>query len=90
MNYESIKAAAAAMGQPVSSLLALAPKNDPFYSGCPAQIRDAQWFLGIWKRFGFGNGVHLRRIHYRIVSEKRRVLLPDGMPAVHQHNRVLE
>ena len=82
MNYESIKALAAKTGQRVSELLALAMKNDPFYSGCPAKVRDAQWFLEVWKRFGFGNGIHLRRIHYRIVSEKEPVLLPNGMPYI--------
>ena len=79
MSYESIKALAAeTRGR--SRNCNIKPKNDPFYSGCPAKIRDAQWFFEVWQRFGFGNGVHLRRIHYRIVSEKDPVLLPNGMP----------
>ena len=40
----------------------------------------AQWFAELWQRFGFTEGVHLRRIHYRIVRVKPRLLKPDGWP----------
>jgi hypothetical protein len=80
MNYRSIKELAAQLGKPIPHLLALARKNDPFYCGCESQKRDADWFLTIWERFSFDSGVHLRRIHYRVISDKQPVLLPDGMP----------
>ena len=56
---------------PVTDLLVLAPENDPYYAGGPperASRRNAELFAGLWERFGFITGVHLRRIHYRIVS----------------------
>jgi hypothetical protein len=43
-------------------------QNDPFRSDTPAQIAEGKWFTEIWERFGLGQGVHLRRIHYLLVS----------------------
>jgi hypothetical protein len=50
----------------IPDLLALAPKNDPFNTGSPLDWEQARWFEEIWRTYGFGKGVHLRRIHYRI------------------------
>lgn len=69
MSYESIKELARERGVTAQSLLALHDENDPFYCGRPSMVQDAEWFADLWKRFGFADGVHLRRIHYRIVSE---------------------
>jgi hypothetical protein len=79
-NYESIKALSRTTGRNIPELLCLAKWNDPFYCGAPSQWRDGEWFAAIWKRFGLGNGSHLRRIHYRLVSQKEPVLRWDGMP----------
>jgi hypothetical protein len=46
----------------------LARDNDPFFKGTPAHIRDAEWFAHIWADFGYTTGVHLRRVHYQILS----------------------
>src|SRR3954447_8733562 len=78
MNYEWIKALANQTGRKIPALLALARANDPFFAGCAAQQRDAGWFVEIWTRFGFGNGVHLRRIHYRIISDRETTICPNG------------
>lgn len=52
----------------INEALVLAPKNDPFNAGTSTDIKRAEWFRDIWDRFGFGAGVHLRRIHYKILS----------------------
>jgi hypothetical protein len=79
--YERIKALKKELHRNIPDLLALAPCNDPFYAGSPAQMEQAQWFLALWERFGFTRGVHLRRIHYRLVSvEGERVKKADGLP----------
>jgi hypothetical protein len=78
--YEAIKALAGQTGRTIPGLLALSRKNDPFYAGSPAKLRDAEWFVQIWKRFSFGNGIHVRRIHYRLVIQPEPVLDVDGMP----------
>jgi hypothetical protein len=58
-------------------MLVLSPQNDPFYAGNGAEGDKARWFAELWGRFGYGSGVHLRRVHYRIVSEGN-ILKPDG------------
>src|SRR6185312_7636356 len=44
----------------------------------PSRYAAAVWFSGLFLKFGFGAGVHLRRIHYRIVSAETPVTKPDG------------
>src|SRR5262249_8167010 len=34
----------------------------------------------LWRTSGFGAGVHLRRIHYRLVSQEQPVLMLGGTP----------
>lgn len=68
MDYESIKEMARQYKRGIKDLLVLAPQNDPFYSGTPADIQKAEWFATLWQRFGYNTGVHLRRVHYQIVS----------------------
>ncbi len=80
MNHEDIKELARQIGQPIPALLALSRTNDPFFVGGGAQRRDAEWFLDIWRRFSFGRGIHLRRIHYRIISDKESIACADGKP----------
>lgn len=50
INYDSLKQAAVdlrsqGLSVKVSDLVTLAPKNDPFYAGAPAQIRSL-YFVG--------------------------------------------
>jgi len=80
INYDTIKATAKEHGLRVADLCALAPKNDPFYTGRPSEIKAATWFADLFQQFQYGTGVHLRRIHYRIVSQKRPIPRPDGQP----------
>ena len=61
----------------VKDMLVLSQQNDPFYAGNGAEGDKARWFAELWERFGCGSGVHLRRVHYRIVSEGN-ILKPDG------------
>lgn len=80
INYETLKEHAKNEGYKISDLLALAAKNDPFYVGRPAEETAAMWFANIWRQFGYGSGVHLRRVHYQLVSQKPPVARPDGQP----------
>lgn len=80
-DYASLKSLARDRHQAVDDLLALSPKNDPFYTGSAGQVEGAQWFAGLYHRFyGSGEQVHLRRIHYRIVSQDPPVAMPSGEP----------
>lgn len=77
--YAEVKDAAATLGVPIPDVLALARQNDPFFCGSPAQVVRANWFAELWTRFGFGAGVHLRRVHYRLVSQADP-RMHDGRP----------
>lgn len=69
LGYEDIKQLAKTHHLPVTELLALSPKNDPFYAGTPAAIRDGEWFARIWNRAGYDvTGAHLRKVHYWTLS----------------------
>src|SRR5438309_830042 len=78
MDYEEIKQLARSSGQRVTDLIVLAPQNDPFYSGTPNDWALAQWFAGLWNAFGYTNRVHIRRVHYQIISQNPPVALPSG------------
>src|SRR2546421_9461049 len=80
MDYEQIKQRARATGQKVTDLIALAPQNDPFYTGTPNDLALGQWFALLWQAFGYTKGVHIRRVHYKIVSQDPPVVLPNGVP----------
>src|SRR5438105_15887783 len=78
MNYAEIKQLARETGQRVTDLITLAPQNDPFYTGTPNDWALAEWFAGLWHLFNYQHKVHIRRVHYQIVSQKPPVLLPSG------------
>ena len=80
-NYHTLKALAKVKRVRVESLIALATQNDPFYTGQDAQIKWGKWFAEIWDQFGYTSGVHLRRIHYQLVSQEEAIVLPDGGPS---------
>ena len=69
--YKDIKTLAKATGNKIPDLLAMSCQNDPFYI-MPAQEKQAEWFANLWRRFNLPHGVHLRRIHYKLIS------LPSG------------
>lgn len=80
MNYSSIKELAKLHKCRVTDLIALAPNNDPFYAGTPGDWAVGEWFSELWQRFGYGYGVHIRRVHYQIISQDTPVLMPNGLP----------
>lgn len=79
-NYEQIKLLAKQTGRKVTDLIALAAQNDPFYTGTPNDRALAKWFAELWYRFGYVGNVHIRRVHYQIVSQDPPITLPNSMP----------
>lgn len=62
-------------------LLALSPGNDPFNAGTPGNWNQARWFADQLDSFNLrSSGIHLRRIHYRVVSQKKPPPLWNGKP----------
>ncbi len=78
--YEDIKQLAHETGCRTTDLIVLSSGNDPFYAGVPFRRERAEWFAELWDRFGLHHGVHLRRIHYLLVSQPQPVLWPNGKP----------
>ena len=68
-NYDSLRSLSAELGRPVATLLVQDASADPFYAELPMRLTRAQWFKQIWDRLNIQPGAHLRRIHYRLVSE---------------------
>jgi hypothetical protein len=65
----------------VPDLLALSQQNDPFYVGGTKTTRaQAEWFAALWEEFEFTDGVHLRRIHYRLVNRAEPPTRHNGKP----------
>ncbi|MDP9457032.1 MAG: hypothetical protein M3Q60_14930 [Actinomycetota bacterium] len=61
---------------PVKDLIVLSPQNDPFYAGTEGQQAMAGWFADAFG--GRTSGVHLRRLHYRLVA-RGDVVRADGI-----------
>ena len=79
----NLKEIARAAGLKLKDVIALAPGNDPFYS-CQTEStrRDAEWFNHHFHELGFDgvHGIHLRRIHYKMISQKQPILMPSNDP----------
>ncbi len=86
LDYDSIKQLAREAGCKVTDLIVLSSGNDPFYAGVPFRRERAEWFADLWNRFGFQHGVHLRRIHYVLVSQEEPILWPNGEPYQNTEN----
>src|SRR5712691_8201081 len=80
ISYEYIKQLARQTGQRVTDLIPLAPQNDPFYTGTPNDLALAEWFATLWQAFSYTHKVHIRRVHYQIVSQNPPVAMPNGLP----------
>jgi hypothetical protein len=80
--YEALKQLAKERGQKVTDFVALAPQNDPFYTGSPSERALGEWFANLWYKFGYTGNVHIRRVHYQIVSQDPPITLPNGTPYV--------
>lgn len=80
ITYDVIKSWAKELHVPITELIALAPANDPFYTGTPRDLEMGRWFADLWQEFGYSHGVHLRRVHYQLVSQNPPVRLPNGKP----------
>ncbi|SRR5579884_1206153 len=86
MNYGRIKQLAKSSGRKVNDYIVLAPQNDPFYVGTPSDQELGQWFAQLWQAFGYGSNVHIRRVHYQIISQNPPVSLPNGLPYENTEN----
>ena len=78
MNYDDLKQLKQQIKVPVKDLIALAPNNDPFYLA-PARQESGGWFKTVWHGGDFRR-VHIRRVHYWLVSQEEPFIMRDGKP----------
>jgi hypothetical protein len=85
LDCDGIRALAKEMKAPPRDLLALADRNDPFYADISFRKVSAQWFVDVRNQIDFGHRFHIRRAHYKIISQPVPVLKPDGQPYENTH-----
>jgi hypothetical protein len=78
LDYDGIRTLAKQIRTPTKDLLALTPNNDPFYVDVAFRKTAAQWFVGLRNQIDFGHRFHIRRAHYKIISQSTPILKPDG------------
>lgn len=62
-----------------NNLLVQVPFKDPY--NCTSEFKKAlaQWFVEQYERFfESGTKIHIRRLHYKIISQKKPILYPKG------------
>jgi len=79
INYDTIQDLKRQTGRPIETLLAQTRHTDPFYLQA-GRLLNARWFADLFHEYGFGRGTHLRRVHYRIVSQETVIRRPNGEP----------
>jgi hypothetical protein len=83
--YHGLKEIAARDGRSLAELIALSDDVDPFMFDRPGRRLDgAQWFADLWERLAIPDGVHLRRLHYLLVSTPG-IMCPSGEPYTNTH-----
>jgi hypothetical protein len=85
IDFARLKTFAQTVNRPLGSLIALDDGNDPFLADRPGRRKDgAEWFAALWNRLDIPEGVHLRRLHYLLVSTTG-ITLPNGAPYENTH-----
>jgi hypothetical protein len=68
INYDRLRAATTTLRRPLKSLYVLDHHNDPFGVEAQGRRQRAEWIANLWPQLGFTAGVHIRRVHYKLVS----------------------
>lgn len=68
-DYDELKETAKEIGRSVANLLALSSSNDPFTKN-GERTRRAEWLAKLWRELSIPSAVHIRRVHYILVSHK--------------------
>jgi hypothetical protein len=77
-DYDDLVALSHETNRRLDGVYAMEGISDPWMAGRPARQANARWFVDQYNRLGFKTGVHLRRIHYVLVSQAEPVVMIDG------------
>jgi hypothetical protein len=77
----------------LSTLFTLGDANDPFVADHNFRSKHAYWIAALFERFAIRSRVHVRLVHYKLISQKTPVLQVDGTPYVNSsdcYNRLCD
>ena len=77
---ERIEAEVELRGLPLRALTVMSNLTDPYRIDTPANRRDAEWLAQAWETSGARRPIHLRGLHYAIVSTPEVPAMPGGQP----------
>ena len=77
---ERIEAEVEHHGRPLHALTVMSNLTDPYRIDTPANRRDAEWLAQAWETSGARRPIHLRGLHYAIVSTPEVPAMPGGQP----------
>jgi hypothetical protein len=84
VSYAEIAALAKRTGRTINTCIALNDDSDPCLADRPGvRLDSARWFAALWHKLP-QNGVHIRRLHYILVS-LGDIALPNGEPYENTH-----
>jgi hypothetical protein len=78
IDYTRLKELSKELRRPLSTLTVT--RRDPFAAGTPGRKANAEWFAGVWHTMHLRLGAHIRRVHYRAISQPTPILMPLGAP----------
>src|SRR3954447_1051148 len=70
------------LGCSMRALTVMKECHDPYRMDTPAGHRDGQWFAAAWATSGARRPLHLRGIHYALVSVYPQLIMPSGEPYI--------
>jgi hypothetical protein len=76
----TIEAACSDTGSSLSDLTVMSGQTDPYRIDTPANRRDAEWLAQAWETCGARRPIHVRGLHYAIVSTPEVAAMPSGEP----------
>ena len=78
INHARLKELSKELRRPLSTLTVT--RRDPFAAGTPGRKANAEWFAGVWRTLHLRVGAHIRRVHYRLISQPTPIRMPSGTP----------
>src|SRR3974390_1424914 len=81
----TIEGFAAARGCSLADLTVMSTQTDPYRIDTPANRRAGAWRAEAWAASGCRRPIHLRGLHYALVSVSPKRIKPNGEPYRNTH-----
>ena len=66
---------------PINMLCVGAQQNNPYNCDTPMREKQGHWFAKILNDlYGSAATVHIRRVHYKMISQLEQIIMPNGKP----------